>query len=52
MDILSDILTNSLFTEPAMDSERDTILREMKSIDEQINEVNEPSFRPFFAYWH
>lgn len=39
MDILADITQNSKFEEDAVNRERDTILREMKSVDEQMEEV-------------
>lgn len=39
MDILSDILLHSNYTAGAVEAERSTILREMKSIDEQMEEV-------------
>lgn len=39
MDILSDILTNSKIEEEDIERERDTILREMKEVDGQLEEV-------------
>jgi len=39
MDILADILQNSKFESDAVERERDTILREMKEVDEQMEEV-------------
>lgn len=39
MDILSDILTNSRIEADDIERERDTILREMKEVDSQLEEV-------------
>jgi len=39
MDILSDILTNSTYSEEAIERERDVILREMQEVDGQMEEV-------------
>jgi len=39
MDILSDILQNSLYTEESIERERDVILREMQEVDSQMEEV-------------
>jgi processing peptidase subunit beta len=39
MDILSDILTNSQYTEDSIDRERDVILREMQEVDSTKEEV-------------
>lgn len=39
MDILSDILQNSLYTEESIEREREVILREMKEVESQMEEV-------------
>ena len=39
MDILSDILTNSTYSEDAIEREREVILREMQEVDGQMEEV-------------
>lgn len=38
VDLLADILQNSTFSEAAITSERDVILREMKAVEEQVRE--------------
>lgn len=39
MDILADILTNSTYTEDAIEREREVILREMQEVEGQMEEV-------------
>jgi processing peptidase subunit beta len=50
MDLIADVLQNSNFDPAAIDRERDTILREMESVNENLEEVifdklHETSFR-------